>query len=115
MPRSPYRWRGMDIELLTVQRCPHRAEALARLEAAFARALPTAPVVTEHVITNAADAPRRPACRGSPTILIDGRDPFGADSAEPTMSCRLYATEAGVDGAPSVDMLVAALTSEEAG
>ncbi len=114
MPRSPYRCRGMDIELLTVQRCPHRAEALARLEAAFARALPTAPVVTEHVITNAADAAAT-GMRGSPTILIDGRDPFGADSAEPTMSCRLYATEAGVDGAPSVDMLVAALTSEEAG
>ena len=105
----------MDIELLTVQRCPHRAEALARLEAAFARASLTAPVVTEHVIANAADA-ERTGMRGSPTILIDGRDPFGAESAEPTMSCRLYATETGIDGAPSVDMLVAALSShEEAG
>jgi hypothetical protein len=39
--------------------------------------------------------------RGSPTILIDGRDPF-ATGAEPIgMSCRVFRTEDGAQGAPT--------------
>ena len=39
--------------------------------------------------------------RGSPTILIDGRDPF-ATGAEPIgMSCRVFRTEHGAQGAPT--------------
>lgn len=46
--------------------------------------------------------------RGSPTVLIDGKDPF--DATGPTgLSCRVYRTDAGLEGAPSVDQLVAAL------
>jgi hypothetical protein len=36
---------------------------------------------------------------GSPTVLIDGRDPFHA-TAEAGLSCRLYATEDGLRGVP---------------
>lgn len=47
--------------------------------------------------------------RGSPTILIDDIDPF-ADAGAPTgLSCRVYRTEEGLEGSPSVDQLVAAL------
>ncbi len=38
---------------------------------------------------------------GSPSILIDGRDPFRSDSQPAGWSCRLYETEAGLEGAPS--------------
>jgi hypothetical protein len=39
--------------------------------------------------------------RGSPTVLIDGRDPF-ATGDEPTgLACRVYVTAAGLEGAPT--------------
>jgi hypothetical protein len=46
---------------------------------------------------------------GSPTILIDGRDPFaGATPVGPV--CRRYPTEHGLDFAPSLEQLVEVLT-----
>ncbi|MER7174790.1 alkylmercury lyase family protein [Streptomyces mesophilus] len=48
---------------------------------------------------------------GSPTILVDGVDPFAVAGAEPSLSCRLYR---GADGtaewAPTVEDLRAVLT-----
>jgi hypothetical protein len=46
---------------------------------------------------------------GSPTILIDGTDPFADPNLELGLSCRIYETEHGPDGAPSVTQLVEAL------
>jgi hypothetical protein len=43
---------------------------------------------------------------GSPTLLIDGADPFAAPDARPSLSCRLYRDAAGrAGGAPSVAAL----------
>ena len=50
------------------------------------------------------------AFRGSPTVLVNGRDPFG-DGGAVGLACRRYATEHGVDGAPSVTQLAAAFAS----
>ncbi|WP_448620635.1 thioredoxin family protein [Geodermatophilus sp. URMC 65] len=47
--------------------------------------------------------------RGSPTILIDGRDPFPDREAPVGLSCRVYRTGAGLTGAPTVEQLVAVL------
>ncbi|MFN2545184.1 MAG: thioredoxin family protein [Actinomycetota bacterium] len=47
--------------------------------------------------------------RGSPTILVDGEDPFADESAPVGLACRLYRTEDGVDGSPSMAQLRAAL------
>lgn len=49
---------------------------------------------------------------GSPTVLIDGHDPFAVGNIEASVACRLYPTATGFDGAPSVDDLVEALTRE---
>ena len=48
--------------------------------------------------------------RGSPTLLVDGVDPF-ADTAQPaSVSCRLYrGPDGSVGGAPSVEALRAVL------
>ncbi|MGH2594709.1 MAG: thioredoxin family protein [Actinomycetota bacterium] len=43
--------------------------------------------------------------RGSPTILIDGRDPFAVADAPVGFSCRVYVTDDGFDGSPSVAQL----------
>ncbi|WP_199547706.1 alkylmercury lyase family protein [Streptomyces sp. N35] len=49
--------------------------------------------------------------RGSPTILVDGTDPFAVPGAEPSLSCRLYRGADGTaDVAPTVEDLRAALT-----
>jgi hypothetical protein len=38
---------------------------------------------------------------GSPTILIDGLDPFITGVEEGGMSCRVFGTEDGIQGAPT--------------
>ena len=43
--------------------------------------------------------------RGSPSILIDGVDPFGDPDAPTGLSCRVYRTAAGPAGAPTLDQL----------
>ncbi len=48
---------------------------------------------------------------GSPTILIDGTDPFPIAASSPGLSCRLYRTEHGAELAPSASQLRKALTA----
>ncbi len=43
--------------------------------------------------------------RGSPTVLVDGRDPFAGDDDPVGLSCRVYATPDGLAGSPTVDQL----------
>jgi hypothetical protein len=47
--------------------------------------------------------------RGSPTILMDGRNPFLDREAPVGLSCRVYRTEAGLTGAPTVEQLARVL------
>ncbi|MBA3744957.1 alkylmercury lyase family protein [Sporichthya sp.] len=49
---------------------------------------------------------------GSPTLLVDGSDPFAAAGTDPSISCRLYrSTDGTVGGAPSVADLEAILNT----
>ena len=64
--------------------------------------------IDERVIETLPDAVDA-GMRGSPTVLIDGRDPFADTTTEPSISCRLYRTPAGYAGIPPRDALVAAL------
>ena len=47
--------------------------------------------------------------RGSPTILINGTDPFANPTAPVGLACRIYTTEAGTEGSPSIAQLQQAL------
>jgi hypothetical protein len=42
---------------------------------------------------------------GSPTVLIDGVDPFADDNAPVGLACRVYQTEDGYAGSPTLDQL----------
>ncbi|MEU5304331.1 hypothetical protein ACH4YO_31780 [Streptomyces noursei] len=57
------------------------------------------------------DCPHRQLAEelGSPTILIDGRDPFVEPGAVPSLAWRIYRAPAGPAGAPSLDQLRQAL------
>ena len=48
---------------------------------------------------------------GSPTVVIDGEDPFADEDAPVGLACRIYRTETGFTGAPSATQLRDALSS----
>ena len=56
----------------------------------------------------------RVGVRGSPTILVDGVDPF-ADASDPVggLSCRVYETPHGPAGSPTLDQLRQSFTTKE--
>jgi hypothetical protein len=97
---------GVDIDLLYIADCPNRRLARRHLEVALART-ELAVAIRECEVTSAEEATRL-GMRGSPTILIDGRDPF-TGRGPTAVSCRLYRTEAGLSGAPTVNEIVAVL------
>jgi hypothetical protein len=51
--------------------------------------------------------------RGSPTVLVDGVDPFAHDEAPLGLSCRIYDTESGPSGSPSLEQLRAVIAPKE--
>jgi Alkylmercury lyase len=108
--RGTLRVASVDIEVLTVPDCPHRAVAMARLRVALAATGTEGAVVSERVIANEAQAVAV-GMNGSPTILLDGVDLFAVEPAEPSVSCRLYPSQAGMEGAPTVDALIDAVTN----
>ncbi|RAG81582.1 alkylmercury lyase [Streptacidiphilus pinicola] len=101
----------MRITVLTVPDCPNGPLVRARLAEALAG--PEAEVAAEIEqieVTELAQAERL-GMTGSPTVLVDGTDPFATPGAEPSVSCRLYrAADGSVGGAPTVTELRAALT-----
>ena len=48
--------------------------------------------------------------RGSPTVIIDGEDPFADRDAPVGLACRIYRTETGFTGASSAGQLRDALS-----
>jgi hypothetical protein len=48
--------------------------------------------------------------RVSPTVLINGRDPFAEPDAPVGLSCRVYGTATELTGAPAVEQLLAVLS-----
>lgn len=97
----------MRIEVLTVPDCPNGPAARQRLAQAVAG---HDDVTVEHrMISTQAEAARH-GMHGSPTILIDGRDPFAGPGTAASLACRLYRNDRGqAQGAPSAAQLRAAL------
>ena len=93
--------------MLTVPDCPHASLFEARLAAALI-GLPTVEI-TRAVVTDV-DQAQRWDMRGSPTLLINGADPFSGPRQPASLSCRLYRDGDGnTSGAPSVEALRAAI------
>ena len=98
----------MRIEVISVPDCPHTVAAVARVREALAIAGRSDAVVTERTVEDASAA--GPAgMLGSPTILVDGRDPFATGGPEASLSCRLYPSADGFEGAPSLAALIEVL------
>ncbi|MFF2412402.1 hypothetical protein [Streptomyces sp. NPDC058092] len=98
----------MRITVLTVADCPNAPVAQERICTALAGRVAEVEAVKVH---DEAKAARR-GMTGSPTVLLDGMDPFAQAGAGPSVSCRIYRHADGtVDGAPSVDELRQALNA----
>lgn len=64
--------------------------------------------VERHQVATVPDAVRT-GFIGSPTILIDGTDPFAVDGAQPGLACRVYSTPVGLRGTPTLEQLLTVL------
>lgn len=94
--------------VLSFDGCPNARAADDRVREALARAGRDDVHVLHRLVATAEEA-EAVGFRGSPTVLINGRDPFADPEAAAGLSCRVYRTEAGLAGAPTVEQVLAAL------
>lgn len=100
----------MRISLSYFDGCPNWQVAYERLAEALEETgyddvvIDLAPVTSEEQAVEVGFA-------GSPTILVNDVDPFTEETPRSGLSCRLYSTPEGVDGAPSIDQLLEALSA----
>jgi hypothetical protein len=80
--------------------CPHWKLADERVRNVL-RDLARSDVQLEYQLIDSPEAADRARFRGSPTILIDGHDPFAREGQPYGLSCRVYETEDGAQGAPT--------------
>lgn len=102
----------MKLTVLAVPGCPNAPE----LERRLAVILVGRPgvTVTRQVITDAAEAARW-GMHGSPTLLVNGLDPFAEPGAATALACRLYRGEDGYpEAAPTQAALRRALDQADA-
>jgi hypothetical protein len=98
----------MKLEILQVPECPNVVLLERRIAEAVAGE--QIDVTITHRVLNDQAAATEAGMTGSPTLLIDGKDPFAEPGSVPSVSCRLYPVKGGgIDGAPSVAALRAAL------
>ena len=97
----------MTVTLVYFDGCPHWTTLEERLRTALHR-IGSQASVERRLVETVAEAAAL-GFTGSPTILVDGRDPFDVPSTPPGLSCRLYRTPDGLAGSPIIDQLVEAL------
>jgi hypothetical protein len=93
----------MHLTVLAVPGCPNAPVLDDRLATVLGG---RAGVLMSHQVISDEDEAARWRMRGSPTLLIDGVDPFAELGQPPGMSCRLHRDDEGrTSGAPSVGQL----------
>lgn len=98
----------MRVELLYFDGCPNWTVAHERLTEALRTAGRDVSVECRRVETiEEAEALR---FVGSPTIRIDGTDPFASGTEQVGLACRVYATPAGLSGSPTTEQLLEVLS-----
>jgi hypothetical protein len=91
----------LDVQLVYFEDCPNWKIAEARLSDALT-AIGQDPAVVRRVLVRSPEEATSAQLHGSPTILVNGRDPFADAAAPAAFSCR-------VGGAPSVEQLIEVL------
>lgn len=89
--------------------CPNWTVANERLTEAL-RAANHNGVTVEHRRVETVEEAEELGFLGSPTIRIDGTDPFASGTEQVGLACRVYATPSGLSGSPTTDQLVQVLS-----
>ncbi len=93
----------MDVTIRYFDGCPNWKVAEARVREVVVGS--GSPVGLRYERVETPEEAEQLRFHGSPTILVDGVDPFADESAPVGLSCRIYRTGDGPDGAPSVRQL----------
>lgn len=107
--RVPLRGGTVQVTLLYFDDCPNWQATYRQLET-FADELGFD--LERRQVTTPEDADRLTS-RGSPTILVDGDDPFATGNEPVGLACRVYVTDAGLAGAPTEQQLREAVTTRD--
>ena len=103
----------MKVQIQYFEGCPNWRVAERRLREALDLVGDSSPV--ERCPVETQEEAERLRFSGSPTILINGRDPFPTGSEAYGLTCRVYPTPEGLGGSPSlrqcIDAAVAATSS----
>lgn len=99
----------MRIEILTFDDCPNAA--IARDRVVDALALESAIAAIEDIEVATVERARATRFLGSPSVRINGKDvePGADEQARYGLMCRTYHAGDRVDGAPSVELIRAAI------
>ena len=99
----------MDIEIRYFDDCPNWKIADDRVATALHQVgIANTPVTYRHV--SSIDQANAIKFQGSPTIVINGVDPFATPGDPIGLACRMFRTEHGLEGSPSVAQIRRALT-----
>ncbi|MEV2278091.1 thioredoxin family protein [Nocardiopsis sp. NPDC049922] len=98
----------MNVQLLYFDGCPNWGLARERLRRALAH-VGHPEIEVELVVVGTEARARELRFPGSPTIRVNGRDPFDHGEAF-GLACRVYPSPEGLTGAPTVEALVRELT-----
>jgi hypothetical protein len=98
------------VELLYFEGCPNwQAADEALREVAERRGL-----AVKHRKIETVEQAEAERFMGSPTILINGRDPFATPGGDVGFACRIYQTPTGPAGSPTAEQLEEALEAAAA-
>ena len=100
----------MEVTLRYFDGCPNWKEAQAHLEVLGDEGFH---LEIGHQLIDTPELAAQVGFRGSPTILLNGADPFADPDAPVGLTCRVYQTDTGFDGSPSIDQLRAAIEAAE--
>ena len=97
----------MNITLQYIDGCPNWETTADHLRSLIAEH--HIPAIVRHQLIETAESAVEHGFRGSPTVLVDGIDPFANPAAPVGLSCRIYVTPDGLAGSPTTDQLLNAL------
>ncbi len=98
----------MDITVQHFNDCPNWLTTIERIEQVVEQMGATATVRLQLITTP--EAAEAHSFRGSPTVLIDGTDPFADTDTSVGLSCRIYNTPDGHAGSPTIDQITRAIS-----
>jgi hypothetical protein len=98
----------MQITLQYFDGCPNWKETQAHLESLKDEG---ADLDVVRQLIETPEAAEAAGFRGSPTVVIEGVDPFSDPDAPVGLSCRVYRTDTGYAGSPTLEQLREAIAA----